>query len=40
MAFVLACLWPAWFPLIAWLFGALCWLTTATRVAVAWQTLR
>ena len=40
LAFVLACLWPAWFPLIAWLFGALCWLTTATRVAVAWQTLR
>jgi phosphatidylglycerophosphate synthase len=39
-AFVLACLWPAWFPLIAWVFGALCWLTTATRVAAAWQTLR
>jgi hypothetical protein len=39
-AFVLACLWPAAFPLIAWLFGGLCWLTTATRVAVAWQTLR
>jgi phosphatidylglycerophosphate synthase len=38
--FVLACLWPAWFPLIAWVFGALCWLTTATRVAIAWQTLR
>jgi phosphatidylglycerophosphate synthase len=40
LAFVLACLWPAWFPLIAWVFGGLCWLTTATRVAVAWQTLR
>ena len=40
LAFVLACLWPAWFPLIAWVFGALCWATTATRVAVAWQTLR
>jgi phosphatidylglycerophosphate synthase len=40
LAFVLACLWPAWFPLIAWLFGALCWLTTAIRVAAAWQTLR
>ena len=39
-AFVLACLWPAWFPLIAWLFGALCWLTTATRVASARQILR
>ena len=40
VAFVLACLWPAWFPLIAWIFGALCWLTTATRIAIAWQTLR
>jgi phosphatidylglycerophosphate synthase len=40
LAFVLACLWPDWFPLIAWVFGALCWLTTATRVAVARQTLR
>jgi phosphatidylglycerophosphate synthase len=40
VAFVLACLWPAWFPLIAWIFGALCWLTTATRIAVAVQTLR
>ncbi|MGH6914455.1 MAG: CDP-alcohol phosphatidyltransferase family protein [Geminicoccales bacterium] len=39
-AFVLACLLPGHFPLIAWAFGALCWLTTATRVAVAWQTLR
>jgi phosphatidylglycerophosphate synthase len=39
-AFVLACLWPTWFPLIAWAFGALCWLTTATRVAIGWQTLR
>ncbi len=40
LVFVLACLWPVWFPLIAWLFGALCWLTTATRVTIAWQTLR
>jgi phosphatidylglycerophosphate synthase len=39
-AFVLACLFPTWFPLVAWIFGALCWLTTATRIAVAWQTLR
>jgi phosphatidylglycerophosphate synthase len=40
VAFVLACLWPAWFPPIAWVFGALCWLTTATRIMVAVQTLR
>jgi len=40
LAFVLACLLPHWFPAIAWIFGALCWLTTATRIAAAWQTLR
>jgi phosphatidylglycerophosphate synthase len=39
-AFVLACLWPAWFPWIALIFGLLCWLTTATRIAVAAQLLR
>jgi hypothetical protein len=39
-AFVLACLFPQFFPLIAWIFGGLCWLTTATRIAVAWQMLR
>jgi phosphatidylglycerophosphate synthase len=39
-AFVLACLLPGWFPVIAWVFGGLCWLTTATRITVAWQTLR
>ena len=37
---VIACLFPDFFPLLAWVFGALCWLTTATRIAVAWQTLR
>jgi phosphatidylglycerophosphate synthase len=39
-AFVLACLLPAHFPLIALVFGVLCWITTATRIAIAWQTLR
>jgi phosphatidylglycerophosphate synthase len=39
-AFVLACLWPGWFAPIAWAFGGLCWLTTATRAVVAWQILR
>lgn len=39
-AFVLACLFPAHFALIAWVFGALCWLTTGTRIAIAAQTLR
>ena len=28
-------LWPAAFPLIAWLFGAVCWLTTAGRIMIA-----
>jgi phosphatidylglycerophosphate synthase len=39
-ALVLACLLPAYFPLIALVFGLLCWLTTATRITIAWQTLR
>jgi hypothetical protein len=37
---VLACLWPALFPWLALIFGLLCWLATATRIAVAVQTLR
>jgi phosphatidylglycerophosphate synthase len=40
VTFVLACLFPALFPWIALIFGTLCWLTTATRIAVAVQTLR
>jgi phosphatidylglycerophosphate synthase len=39
-AFALACLLPGWFPAIAWVFGSLCWLTTATRITAAWQALR
>lgn len=39
-AFLLACLVPDAFPVIAWVFGALCWLTTTTRIAIAVQTLR
>jgi len=31
--FVLMCLWPNWFAWLAWIFGGLCWLTTATRLA-------
>jgi phosphatidylglycerophosphate synthase len=40
LVFVLACVWPAWFPWIALVFGLLCWLTTATRIAIAAQLLR
>ena len=36
--FVLACLLPAWFPAFAWIFGALCWITTATRIHAGWRT--
>jgi phosphatidylglycerophosphate synthase len=34
-AFVAFCLFPGAFALLAYVFGALCWLTTATRVATA-----
>lgn len=40
LAFVLSCLLPTFFPIIALVFGLLCWLTTATRIATAWQALR
>ncbi|MEZ5932852.1 MAG: CDP-alcohol phosphatidyltransferase family protein [Alphaproteobacteria bacterium] len=36
--FVLACLLPAWFPVLAWVFGTLCWITTATRIHAGWRT--
>jgi phosphatidylglycerophosphate synthase len=35
--FVLICLFPDWFAVMAWVFGGLCWLTTAGRVAAAVQ---
>jgi phosphatidylglycerophosphate synthase len=38
LLFVLACLLPAWFPIIAWIFGTLCWITTATRIHAGWRT--
>jgi phosphatidylglycerophosphate synthase len=33
--FVAICLFPAWFPWIAGVFGAMCWLTTASRIGQA-----
>ncbi len=36
---VACCLLPQWFPLLAWGFGALCWLTTLGRVAAGWRDL-
>jgi hypothetical protein len=37
---VLCCLFPAHFAWLAWLFGALCWLTTATRIYSGYLTLK
>ena len=33
-------LWPNGFPLLAWLFGAVCWLTTCGRVLIAVRLLK
>jgi hypothetical protein len=38
--FVLCCLFPAHFTLFAWVFGALCWLTTTTRIWSGYVTLK
>jgi phosphatidylglycerophosphate synthase len=38
--FVLCCLFPATFGVLAWIFGAACWLTALTRVLTAWRLLR
>jgi phosphatidylglycerophosphate synthase len=38
--FVAFCLFPGAFVPLAYVFGALCWLTTASRIATAWRTLR
>ncbi len=34
--FVAMCLFPSAFWWLAWIFGGLCWITTATRIASAW----
>jgi hypothetical protein len=34
------CIVPDAFAAIAYLFGALCWITTVFRVATAWRTLK
>ena len=33
--FVLACLFPAWFPVLAWIFAAICFYTTLARIVQA-----
>ena len=36
---ILMCLFPAWFWLIASIFGTLCWITTLTRIVSSYQLL-
>ena len=40
LLFVLICLFPAHFGWLAWVFGALCWLTTTTRIWSGYLTLK
>ena len=35
--FVLCCLWPNWFGVLAYIYAALCVITTATRIKVGWD---
>lgn len=37
---LLICLIPQYFPILAWIFGSLCWLTTMIRIAVACHAFR
>lgn len=37
--YVLACFIPQWFPVIATIFGVLCWVTIGTHAVDAWYTL-
>jgi len=39
LCFVIFCLFPGSFAGLAYLFGALCWITTAFRAATAWRML-
>ncbi|WP_425403785.1 CDP-alcohol phosphatidyltransferase family protein [Hwanghaeella sp.] len=38
--FIACCLLPQNFPILAWIFGGLCWVTTLTRIAAAATTFR
>ena len=40
LLFVLSCLFPSYFAVFAWIFGALRWLTTTTRIWSGYQTLK
>ncbi|MEH6402200.1 MAG: CDP-alcohol phosphatidyltransferase family protein [Sneathiella sp.] len=40
VAFILICLFPAYFVVIAVIFGFMCWVTTGTRIYAAWISFR
>jgi phosphatidylglycerophosphate synthase len=40
VALILMCIWPEYFPVIAYVFAGLCWITTATRIYWAVKTCR
>jgi len=40
LLFVLGCLFPDYFAVLAWVFGALCWMTTFTRIWSGYLTLK
>jgi len=40
ICFILFCLFPSQFAVIAWVFGSLCWITTATRIWAGYHTLK
>ena len=39
LCLTLMCLFPAWFPVIAVVYGVMCWITAGTRIAAAVTTL-
>lgn len=40
LCFVLMCLWPSYFAVIAVMFAVLCWVTTGTRIVAAYRMLK
>jgi len=37
LLFLACCMWPGWFPLLAYIYAALCAITTATRIKAGWD---
>jgi phosphatidylglycerophosphate synthase len=38
-AFVICCVFPAWFPVVAVVFGCVCFVSAAARVMIGWRSL-